>query len=1164
MNNKPNEVLIPKRVVKRKLLSVITIVLLICSGLLIFLTTTPNITSVTAASTWTQSSDTDFVHGTFNNVKIDGRGENAELRLAQEKVWINKKSINKPPIRYSHGMVSIEDPDNFLLYGGFGDNYLDDTWIYNTSMNEWKKNIPLSPTGGRFSFGMASLWGTNDVVLFGGDTPCGCLHAETWTFDFITKTWTKIGPPWFPSGRVSTSMISLSGTDNVLLFGGGDWSLDSETWIYDYSDNNWTLINTINNPSPRKSHAMAPIPNTDKIMLFGGEIGGSHPNYIHSDETWIYDVSESRWTNETNDKKPKARGGHSMATIWGTNKILLFGGTDGVGYFNDTWMYSFSDNSWTEIKYSIGPVGRMGHTLASDYKTHSIVLFGGYDGDDYLNDTWIFNPNYLTENGTYISSPYDTGKNSTFSTLSWSATTPIDTTIKFQLRSADNEPNLTRKAFIGPGGSAKSFYKTSGSQIWSGHSGNRWIQYKIYFNTTNQDELASLKDVTITYNCWPDTIPIAPANGSIISNSKPFFKWQLNDDSKEQAEYQVLIDNDYNFNNIDFDTKAQYSTIQRWEFPEWTRYSKIPDGTWYWKVRIKDSDGDWGPYCAPCEFTIDTIPPSSLINIPINNQFYNYLDNISGTATDYGSVTGIWKVEILIERLNDNYYWDGSDWTQYETWLLTYGTSEWIYDPIFITWTSGEQYIIRSKAFDFASNVEIPGEGIIINIDTEKPISTIDVPINKSYLNNMSIISGNSIDAGGSGIDQVKITIKCEEDNKYWNGNVWVTEKFWLSLLANKTWTYNASNIPLTNGAKYTICSRAFDKVGNREFPGTKKSFIFDSQPPVNLAILINDGDKYANSTQVVLSLFSIDEISAVSEMRFSNDNINWTSWEKFVTTKSFPLQKGDGEKFVYFKTLDSADNIAEPVSDSIILDTTPPQNLSILINNGAKKTNSTIITLILGAIDNISGVDQMSVSNDGISWDYWENFKEKLTFKLPPGEGEKTVYFRVKDKVGNIAKPVLATIELSISSDSDYDKPEKNKPESDNIFESGEIWINLAFLIIFIIIVTFLILLIFLKKRRKQTIPETKTITIKPSQKSKHEMIVDHITLTPKTTQVQRITLIPIPQQTTIQKPSQLPPPQPKPASSPQVQPQPRISPEQKVKSEQSQVTVEKNSNIK
>lgn len=103
--------------------------------------------------------------------------------------------------------------------------------------------------------------------------------------------------------------------------------------------------------------------------------------------------------------------------------------------------------------------------------------------------------------GFLVSSSYDTGKKSSFKTISWS---PVEQPslcgegpLKFQI--ATNNDNTTWK-FVGPDGTEKIFYtNASGEMINSIHQGDRFIRYKTFFSTKNNDFTPLLEKVSITY-----------------------------------------------------------------------------------------------------------------------------------------------------------------------------------------------------------------------------------------------------------------------------------------------------------------------------------------------------------------------------------------------------------------------------------------------------------------------------------------------------------------------------------------------------------------------------------------------------------------------------------------------------------------------------------------
>jgi len=76
-------------------------------------------------------------------------------------------------------------------------------------------------------------------------------------------------------------------------------------------------------------------------------------------------------------------------------KIVMFGGFDGRNYLSDTWLYDGAN--WRKLA-SVGPYGpdgRAAATMVFDKASQQLILFGGYNGQ-YLSDTWIFNEKSLT------------------------------------------------------------------------------------------------------------------------------------------------------------------------------------------------------------------------------------------------------------------------------------------------------------------------------------------------------------------------------------------------------------------------------------------------------------------------------------------------------------------------------------------------------------------------------------------------------------------------------------------------------------------------------------------------------------------------------------------------------------------------------------------------
>jgi hypothetical protein len=94
------------------------------------------------------------------------------------------------------------------------------------------------------------------------------------------------------------------------------------------------------------------------------------------------------WKRLSPRMSPSARTYSAMAYDPVSKKVILFGGFDGSAYLNETW--TFDGATWRQQKTFTAPSGRADPSMAFDRKTRKLVLFGGFDGAHYLGDTWLW------------------------------------------------------------------------------------------------------------------------------------------------------------------------------------------------------------------------------------------------------------------------------------------------------------------------------------------------------------------------------------------------------------------------------------------------------------------------------------------------------------------------------------------------------------------------------------------------------------------------------------------------------------------------------------------------------------------------------------------------------------------------------------------------------
>lgn len=122
----------------------------------------------------------------------------------------------------------------------------------------------------------------------------------------------------------------------------------------------------------------------------------------------------------------------------------------------------------------------------------------------------------------------------------------------------------------------------------------------------------------------------------------------------------------------------------------------------------------------------------------------------------------------------------------------------------------------------------------------------------------------------------------------------------------------------LINDGIHSISYFAVDNAGNAE-ASKAMTVKIDKFPPTG-SVLINNDAAMTNSTAVTLYISASDNLSGVSQMRFSNDNVTWSIWEPFTLTKEWTLSSAD-LMTVYAQFMEAAGNVSSVYSDTIYLD---------------------------------------------------------------------------------------------------------------------------------------------------------------------------------------------------------------------------------------------------
>jgi len=233
---------------------------------------------------------------------------------------------------------------------------------------------------------MAYDYDRDRVVAFGG------MNGN----DILDDTYE--GTPYWYSSTAGGSFTASGSSENI--------GVCDPTLIY------WQRqTNTVSTPPARWGHSMVYDPSNQRILMFGGFDSNHRP----LNDLWMY--ASGTWSEVRgflDSQKPQPRGGASLVFFGGfnynrglpnycvsdntnnINKLVLFGGTDGRVYFNDTWV--FDEHYYSEIAPSAGrrwllvnPVGEQSRGPSPRaFASFVYAQNGRYSPDpDGLLDTYI-------------------------------------------------------------------------------------------------------------------------------------------------------------------------------------------------------------------------------------------------------------------------------------------------------------------------------------------------------------------------------------------------------------------------------------------------------------------------------------------------------------------------------------------------------------------------------------------------------------------------------------------------------------------------------------------------------------------------------------------------------------------------------------------------------
>ncbi|MEW6069279.1 MAG: integrin alpha [Candidatus Thermoplasmatota archaeon] len=308
--------------------------------------------------------------------------------------------------------------------------------------------------------------------------------------------------------------------------------------------------------------------------------------------------------------------------------------------------------------------------------------------------------------------------------------------------------------------------------------------------------------------------------------------------------------------------------------------SPLADGIWYLHIRAVDNASNLasGAYHVGA-FKIDTTPPSSTIETPLNDATIDTTPIwINGTCSDQAQLSGINKVEI-----NITYKENG---TVVKAWIntnLAANYSWWDYQ--FYPPSEGN-YTIKVRAVDNASNV---GAVVQINITYSKAAPTITKVIfyitenNDTYTKYPNLTLNLSIEV--SGATSVKVRFR----NEYYEWHAWLDYNLSSETYLSGKYNHYSWVLSKNDGTKIVYVEINASSVKGYTLANSNDDIILDSLKPSISNLIPLDGSLVRNRTVNITAIVNDTHIDW-SSMTVRIDGNATNRWQN---TNKTPVLEG-------------------------------------------------------------------------------------------------------------------------------------------------------------------------------------------------------------------------------------------------------------------------------
>jgi hypothetical protein len=225
-----------------------------------------------------------------------------------------------------------------------------------------------------------------------------------------------------------------------------------------------------------------------------------------------------------------------------------------------------------------------------------------------------------SRDGNYTSPPNDTDGQAYFGTIVWNTSLPNLTGLGIQLRGGDTNASMQAANFTGPDGTPDTFYNTSGQRINETLNGSRWIQYRVFFNSSEPSFSPLLESLRIQYNLLQNVTLTSPRGGEVW-NGTHNITWNASDPDNSRLLFDIYV----LYQNYVIPIETDISNATRsyaWDT------TMVTVGTYRIRVVARDDNPEipLAVNDTSADFTVDNLlnhPPIAILLSPMNQSLVN-------------------------------------------------------------------------------------------------------------------------------------------------------------------------------------------------------------------------------------------------------------------------------------------------------------------------------------------------------------------------------------------------------------------------------------------------------------------------------------------------------------------------------------------------------------